>query len=255
MPLEQYLPLQVYGMLMVLARTGSTVFLIPGIGETFVTTRVRLLFALGLSVAVAPVIAPSLPPEPANPAALLMLLVGEVVIGIYFGLVARILLLTLDTAGRIIAFSSGLANAQAFNPSISEQGSLPGLFLTTLGIMMLFATNMHYMLIRAIVDSYAVFPAGGALQIGDLSDALARLVSGSFKVALQLAAPFVVVALLFFVALGVLSRLMPQMQIFFIGLPVQVALGFAITATILGGLMGMFLDYYATNMVEYLVLR
>ena len=84
-----------------------------------------------------------------------MLLVGEVVIGIYFGLVARILLLTLDTAGRIIAFSSGLANAQAFNPSISEQGSLPGPFLTTLGIMMLFATNMHYMLIRAIVDSYA----------------------------------------------------------------------------------------------------
>ncbi|NQW11422.1 MAG: flagellar type III secretion system protein FliR [Alphaproteobacteria bacterium] len=255
MPLEQYLPLQVYGVLMVLARSGTTVFLIPGIGETFVPNKVRILFALGLAIAIAPVIGPNLPPEPATPAGLLMLLLGEVVIGVYFGLVARLLLLTLDTTGRIIAFSSGLANAQAFNPALSEQGSLPGLFLTTLGIMLLFATNMHHMLIRAIVDSYEVFPVGGALPLGDLSDALARLVSGSFRVAVQLAAPYMVISLLFFAALGVLARLMPQLQIFFIGLPVQMALGFAITATILGGLMGLFLEYYATNMADYLVLR
>lgn len=254
MPLEQFLPLQVYGMLMVLARAGSAVFLIPGIGESYVTNRVRLLFAVALAVAVAPVVGPNLPPEPTNSGALLALLFGEVVIGLYFGLVARILLLTLDTAGKIISFSSGLAAAQAFNPSIAQQGSLIGLFLTTLGILLLFVTDMHHFLIRGVVDSYDVFPAGRALAIDDLSAAVTRVVSGSFEVAVKLAAPYIVIGLLFYVAIGVLSRLMPQMQIFFIALPVQVALGFAITATILGGFMAIFLDYYSSALIDFLVL-
>src|SRR3546814_12480545 len=90
-------------------------------------------------------------------------------------------------------------------------------------------------------------------MLGDLSVAITELVSGSFKVAVQLAAPFYVLALLFFVCLGVLARLMPQLQIFFIGLPIQIYVGMLLLATILGALMTAFLPYYADTASTYLI--
>ncbi|MEQ8813784.1 MAG: flagellar biosynthetic protein FliR [Thalassobaculum sp.] len=253
MNLEQYLPLQVFQILLVFARTGSAMLMIPGIGETFVPIRVRLLFSGLLALAVAPAIAPQLPPEPGNAAELLTLIAGEVLIGIYFGLVSRLLLLTLDTAGRVISFSAGLAAANIFNPSLTEQGTVIGLILTMLGILLLFITDLHHMIIRAVVESYGTFPAGRELMFADLSEAITELSAGSFKVAIQLSAPFYVFSLLFFVCLGVMSRLMPQLQIFFIGLPVQIYMGMLVLATILGALMSAFLTYYADTAATYLI--
>lgn len=253
MNLEDYLPLRVYEILLVFARTSSALLMLPGIGETFVSMRIRLLLAGGLALAVAPVIAPQLPAEPATVPGLLTLVAGEVVIGLYFGLVARILLLTLDTAGRVISFSTGLAAATIFNPSITEQGSAIGLILTLLGILLLFITDMHHFLIRSVVESYEVFRPGGPMLFGDLSEALTEIVAGSFKVAIQLSAPFYVFSLLFFVCLGVLARLMPQLQIFFIGLPVQIGMGLFLLSTILGAMMTAFLTYYADTAATYLI--
>lgn len=253
MNLEEYLPVRIFQIVLVFARSGSALLLLPGIGETFVPVRMRLLFSVGLALAVAPVIAPQLPPEPASAAGLLSLVAGEVLIGIYFGLVARILWLTLDTAGRVISFSTGLASATIFNPSLSEQGSAIGLILTLVGIMMLFITDLHHMVIRAVVESYTVFRPGGELMFADFSEAILELVSSSFKVAVQLSAPFYVFSLLFFVTLGVLARLMPQLQIFFIGLPAQIYLGMFVWVTILGAMMSAFLTYYADTAATYLI--
>lgn len=253
MNLTEYLPLQAFQILLVFARAGSAMLLLPGVGETFLPTRVRLLFAGGLALAVGPVIAPQLPPEPPSPAGLLSLLTGEVLIGVYFGLVSRILWLTLDTTGRVISFSTGLASATIFNPSVAEQGTAIGLILTMLGMLLLFITDLHHMVIRAVVESYTVFKPGGPLMLGDLSEAVVELVSSSFKVAIQLSAPFYVFSLLFFVCLGVLARLMPQLQIFFIALPAQVYGGLLVTGTILGAMMTAFLTYYADTAATYLI--
>ena len=253
MNLEEFLPLRVYEIVLVFARTSAAMLMLPGIGETFIPVRVRVLFSAGLALAVAPTIAPQLPPEPASAAGLLVLVASEVIIGIYFGLVARILLLTLDTVGLVVSFSSGMASATVFDPSISEQGTAIGLLLTLLGIMLLFITDLHHLVIRAVVESYTVFRPGGTLMIGDLSEAITELVSSSFKVAIQLSAPFYVFSLLFFVCLGVLARLMPQLQIFFIGLPVQIYMGLLLLATILGALMSAFLTYYADTAATYLI--
>ncbi len=250
---EENLPLQVFQILLVFARVGSALLMIPGIGETFVPTRVRLMFAGLLALAVAPVIGPQLPPEPANAATLLTLVAGEVLIGIYFGLVSRLLLLTMDTTGRVISFSTGLASATIFNPSLTEQGTAVGLILTLLSILLLFITDLHHMIIRAVVESYTVFRPGGEMMFGDLSEAIVELTASSFKVAIQLSAPFYVFSLLFFVCLGVLSRLMPQLQIFFIGLPIQIYMGMLVLATILGAMMTAFLAYYADTAATYLI--
>ena len=255
MPLEEFLPAQVYAFLIVLARTGSMLVLMPGIGEGYIQIRIRLFFGLAFALAVTPIVAPFLPPEPESIPGLFAMVFGEVVIGLYFGLVGRILLLTMDTLGRIVSFQIGLAAAQIFNPTISEQGTLVGLFLTTLGILFLFIFDLHHVLLRAIVDSFTLFQPGVVPPFDDLAEALGRVTADSFKIAVQFSAPFLVLGLIFYTCLGILARLMPQLQIFFIGIPVQLLMGLAALFVILSGLMGLFVEYYATNVDEYLLPR
>ncbi len=255
MPLEDFLPLQVYAMLIVLARLGALVFLLPGIGETYIPVRVRILFVLAMTLAIAPVVGGSIPGPPDSAADLFLVVFKEVAIGLFFGIVARALLITLATAGTIISLSTGLSNATVFNPALQDQGTSVSLLLTLLGIMLIFATDMHHLIIRALVQSYAVFPVGATLPIDDFSLAIARLVGDAFEMALQMSAPFIVISLMFFAALGIMSRLMPQLQIFFIGIPIQMLLGFMILIAIIGTMMGVFLEYYELGIAGYLVPR
>ena len=157
MPLEDFLPAQVYIIFLVLCRLGATMMLIPGIGDTFVPVRFRLIMAIGLSLVVAPLIGDKIPLAPRAPE-LVRLIFLEMVVGLYFGIVARILVLTMDTAGQIIALNIGLANAQVFNPAIATQGSLPGFFLLNIATLLLLITDMHHLLIHAMIDSYSLFP-------------------------------------------------------------------------------------------------
>lgn len=252
MPLEQFLPLQAYAFLVIFTRLAGTVMLLPGFGEAFAPERVRLLFALLLTIVVAPMIEPMVPPEPANVFGLFVLLAGELLVGVYLGIISRVMLLTLDTAGRFISTSIGMANAQIFNPSIANQASIPGLMLTTMGIMVLFATNMHHFLILAVIDSYTLFPIGNPMPSGDAALVMSRMVGDSFRLALQLSAPFVVLSLVFFMGLGILARLMPQLQIFFVGLPIQLAGGMFLFAASFTGLFTLFLEYYAEGINAYI---
>jgi flagellar biosynthetic protein FliR len=253
MPLEDYLPFQVYAFLLVFARVGAMLILMPGVGEGYIQPRIRIFFGATFALVVTPVIQPLLPPEPVNAVALFALVFWEVVIGLYFGVVARMLLLTMDTLGRIISFQSGLAAAQAFNPSISEQGSLIGLLLTTLSILVLFTLDLHHLMLLAVVDSYTVFEAGGAPSFEGMAEAVSRVTSSSFQVAVKFSAPFLVIGIIFFACLGILARLMPQLQIFFIGIPIQLVMGFVMLFIILGGLMGLFVEYYASSIAQFLM--
>lgn len=252
MPLEDFLPTQVYIILLVLARLGGTILLVPGVGETFVPVRFRLILAMGLSIVVAPLVGNTIPFAPSAPE-LFRLLFLELVIGLYFGIVARIVLLSLDTAGQVIAMNTGLANAQVFNPALATQGSLPGFFMLNLATLLLLITDLHHLLIRAAIDSYTLFPPGAPLPIADFTDAIATIVSNSFKIAIQISAPFLVLGLLFYVVMGIMARLMPQLQIFFVALPVQVLMGLVIMSLVLGGAMLVFLEYYSQSIGRYVI--
>jgi len=254
-PLEEYLPVQAYVLALVMARLGAMIFLLPGIGESFVPARIRILFLLALSLLVAPTVITYLPAVPPSLAEMFLFVFIEVMIGIFFGLVGRTLLLTMASAGMIISFATGLANAQVFNPSIQGQGTAISLFFSTLAIMVILAVDLHHMLILAVIDSYTLFPPGAPLPVGDMSLAYTRLVADSFEMAIQLSAPFIIFSLIFFVTLGVVSRLMPQLQIFFIGLPIQIIMGFTIIIAILGTMMEVFIGYFESGIASYLVPR
>ena len=119
-----------------------------------------------------------------------------------------------------------------------------GNFLTMLGVTLLFATDSHYLVIAALNDSYAIFSPGEMMPSGDVAALATRAFSAAFKIGMQLSAPFLVFGLVFNIGLGVLARLMPQMQVYFVGVPLSILAGFLIFALVLAAMMATFLNYF-----------
>ncbi|MBX6369533.1 MAG: flagellar type III secretion system protein FliR [Rhodospirillales bacterium] len=240
MSLADILPATAFPVLLVFARVGSAMMVLPGIGDLYVPQRWRLLLAMALAGIVAGVVGPSLPALPASPATLLALLFGEIVVGLFLGTVARLLLAALETAGQIVSLQLGLSAATVFNPAAAQQGAITGAFLMMLGTLLVLLTDAHHLMIRAVVDSYALFTPGSASAFGDFAEAMSKLVSGTFRLAVELSAPLILVGVVFYTALGLVSRLMPQLQIFFIVVPIQIVGGVFVFAVTLAAVMRWF---------------
>ncbi len=242
MTLDQFIPGNAWSLLLVFARLGAALMLLPGFGEVFVMPRARLLLAIALTVIVTPLVAPGLPALPASPLRLFLIFGGELVVGMFLGTLVRVMISALHVAGTIIGFQSSLSNATLFDPTESTQGSMVGTFLGMLGVVIVFVADLHHQMLEAIVDSYAVFPPGEALPWGDFSATISNLIAHAFGLGMQLAAPFLVVGLVFYLGLGLVNRLMPQVQIFFIAMPLQIGLAFFVMTITISATMLWFLQ-------------
>jgi flagellar biosynthetic protein FliR len=242
--LQQLLPENVFALMLIFARIGSALMLLPGFGEIYVMQRFRLLLGFLVSLLLTPILAPLLPPLPGSAVKLVDIVGSEVVIGLFLGTVSRILLAALDTAGTVASFQLGLSAAQIFNPMVASQGSLPSTLYSLLGVLLIFLTDLHHMLLRALVDSYEVFAPGVLPPLNDLSDMIARSVAGAFVIGIEMAAPFILLGLVFFVALGIVGRLVPQLQIMFVTLPLQIMGGLFALVFVLAAGMQWFLDAF-----------
>ncbi|NCO02809.1 MAG: flagellar biosynthetic protein FliR [Alphaproteobacteria bacterium] len=250
--LESFLVSGIFAFMLIFVRIGTAITIMPGLGDSFVPRQVRLFLALGLSLVLAPVVQPFVPnPLPAL-AVIFSLILMEFVIGLFIGTVARILMTALDVAGMIISMTSGLANAQVFNPSLASQGSITGAFLSMTGVMLLFATNLHHMLIYGLVESYQMFPIGAVPDAGGMAQMITKAVSAAFLIGFQLAVPFVMVAMLLYIGMGVLSRLMPQVQVFILSLPIQIILSMITLFFVLSTMMLFWLTKFEEGMTFFL---
>jgi flagellar biosynthetic protein FliR len=239
--------------LLVFARVGAMVMLLPNIGEAGIPSRVRLLLAVAISFCMTPGVAPAYhETAPATSVALVILIAQETTVGILIGAMARIIMSALNIAGFLIATQTGLAYAQTLDPTQNTQGATMGNFLSLLGTLMVFLTNLHHLAIGAIAGSYKMLPPGGHLPTGDMAELTIKLVSGSFALGFQLAAPFLVFGFAVYAGLGLLAKLMPQLQIFFVAVPINIAYGFLIFMAMLGAMMTVFLNFYATQMAVFL---
>src|SRR6266700_5083662 len=177
------------------------------------------------------------------------------VIGVVLGATARVTLAALQVAGSVIAQQLGLGFVTAVDPTQGQQGILIENFLTILGVTLLFATDTHHLVIAALNDSYAIFSPGETMASGDVASLATRAFAAAFKIGLQLSAPFLVFGLVFNIGLGVLARLMPQMQVYFVGVPLSIFAGFLIFALVIVAMMGSFLDYFIGVMHEMMPLK
>jgi flagellar biosynthetic protein FliR len=242
------LPALAAAFMLVFARVGTMVMLLPGFGENNLPMQIRLGIALGLTLILLPLHRAAYHVDLQSLAPTLMLLVHEIVIGLMLGATARVTISALEVAGSIVAQQLGLGFVTAIDPTQGQPGALIANFLTMLGITLLFATDTHHLVIAALNDSYSLFDPGELLPSGDMAALAATAFATAFKIGIQLSAPFLVFGLVFNVGLGLLARLMPQMQVYFIGVPLSILAGFMILIAVIGAMMGSFIDYFYSVM-------
>ncbi len=238
-----FLPALGAAFILMFARIGAMVMLLPGLGEMSVPRRVRLILALVLTIVLYPLHHAALQVDMGAFAPVMLALGREILIGIVLGITARLTISALQVAGAVIAQQLGLGFVTAVDPSQGQQNAIFGNLLTLLGVVLIFATDLHHLIIAALSDSYLLFKPGEVPSLGDAAALIVRTFAAAFRIGVQLAAPFLVFGLLFNLGLGVLSRLMPQMQVFFIGLPLSILLGFLILFVVVGAMMGTFVGH------------
>lgn len=242
--LDQVMTGHVFGFVLIFARLGSALMLLPGFGETYVGPRLRLMLAFAISFLLLGPLMPSMPaPPPAIPD-LMKILGGEIVIGLFYGSITRVLMSALETAGSIVAIQTGLSNAVILNPALATQSPLPSAFMSIVGLTLVFTTGLDRFLLQSAISTYDIFPIGGPIMAGDMAQAFARSFSRSFMVGIEMGAPFMVIGLLMYVAMGIMQRLMPQVQLFLVMLPVQIWGGLFLMALTMGMMMAIWLHYF-----------
>lgn len=238
----QILPELSIGFLLIFSRIGTLVLLLPGFGERSFPVRVRLSVALLLTLVFYPLAAQYYPTLDAVPATI-GILIGEIAVGFVLGIAGRIMIGTLQMVGTIIAQQLGLSFVTSVDPNMGQQGALIGTFLSLMAIALIFAMDLHHLVIAALGQSYQIFRPGVFPDSGDAAKYVTDLVGSSFKIAVQISAPVLIFGLIFNIGLGVLARLMPQMQVFFIAMPASIILGFAVLALTLATIMTVFMNY------------
>ncbi|CCD93997.1 Flagellar biosynthetic protein fliR [Bradyrhizobium sp. ORS 375] len=239
-----FLPTLAAVFMLAFARIAAMVMLLPGLGEVNIPVRIKLATALLLTMIVLPLNRQAYQVDLQALSPLVVMMVHEIVIGIVLGATARVTLSALQVAGSVIAQQMGLGFVTAVDPTQGQQGVLIGNFLTMLGVTLLFSTDSHHLVIAALSDSYKIFAPGELIPSGDVASLATKAFAAAFKIGLQLSAPFLVFGLVFNIGLGVLARLMPQMQVYFVGAPLSILIGFLIFALVLTAMMGTFLGYF-----------
>ncbi len=251
--LGELIPAQIFAFMLVFARIGGMVMLMPAFGEMAVPPWVRLGLTAAISAVLFPLVAAKLPAMPVMAPGLAVAVGTEAMIGLFVGGMARLLLGALHVGGTVIAFQTGLAAAQGFDPVQQSQSAIVATFMTLIGVNLIFATNLHHLLLQAMLDSYSIFAPGNLPPVAQFSELAITTTSKSFVLGLQIASPFLVFGLIFNVGLGLIARLMPQLQVFFIAAPAQILLGFTIFAAVLSSTMMWFLEYFESGMSPFLI--
>lgn len=247
-----FLPQTAFAFMLIFARTGAMTMALPGIGDRTVPPRVRLVFALALSLILFPLVETAFPPLPDKLNTMIAALVGEMLVGIAIGFSVRMIVAAIQFAGSAIAFQTGLAFAQSVDPAQGVQSTLFGAFLSMLSVTLIFATDLHHLLLSAMHDSYLLFRPGAVLPTGDFAEMALKTLADGFVVAIQLAAPFLIFGLIFYLGVGVLTRLIPQVQVFFLAMPANIMLGLVLFMLLIGTLMVWFLSYFERAMAPFL---
>ena len=235
---------QVFAAGLIFARLGAIVMLLPAFGESFIPPRIRLSFALALSLMLFPLFANAAPALPASAGDMMGAVIKEVLIGLMIGGVIRLFMGSLATAGEIVSLQTTLSFSQTANPSQAQPSTTLATFLGLLGIVLIMATDLHHLFVAAIVRSFTLFPFARDVPIADAGQLAVQTVGGSFALGLQLAAPVVVFSLIFNIATGLVGRVMPQFQVFFVATPLIVLIGLSVFALSLGVIGMVWVDRY-----------
>ncbi|HTW25733.1 MAG TPA: flagellar biosynthetic protein FliR [Acetobacteraceae bacterium] len=226
-----------FAFVLVLCRVSAAVMLMPGLGEAEPPPMLRAGFALALTVLLLPAVQPMLPAVPFDIWPLARMAAAELLAGGLLGWLARLVALSLPIAGQFISYMLGLSSVLVPDATFGGQGTATSRLFGIAAPVLILGSGLYALPLSALAGSYAVFPAGAVLPASDAATVVVSAVGESFSLALRLAAPFLIAGLVWQVALGLLARLVPTLQVFFIAQPGQILGGLLLLMLVAGALL------------------
>jgi len=223
----------------------------PVFGARGVPATVKVGLSLALTVMVAPIL-PAMPDVPPASAAGLFILADQLMIGFAMGLAIRIVFSAVEMAGHIMGLQMGLGFATFFDPQNSAQIPIMGQFLGLVAILLFLAVNGHLMVISVLVDSFRVLPVGLYPLASGAWKTVALWGGEIFRSGMLISIPVVAALLMTNIALAVLNRAAPQLNIFVVGFPLTLAIGFIVIALALGHFLPVFNSMLETGFLTML---
>lgn len=222
------LPAWAFGFVLVMSRVGAAMMLLPGLGEAEPPAMLRLGLALGVTTLLLPGIEPFIPPVPQASAQAGFMIAAEIVTGAWLGWLARMLVLALPIAGQFIAYMLGVANVLQLDPELGGQATpVAQLFSLAVPVIIL-VSGLYAMPLAALAGSYRLIAAGTLLPAPDATQTAVAAVAKAFALAVQLASPFLLASIVWHVVSGLLARLVPRLQVYFVAMPGQILGGIAL---------------------------
>ncbi|MBY0237992.1 MAG: flagellar biosynthetic protein FliR [Burkholderiaceae bacterium] len=215
-----------------LARILGLITAAPVLGNRSVPTTIKVALGVLLALVIAPTV-PKLPAADPMSYAGLLILVQEMLIGVAMGFTMRIVFSAIEMAGEISSLTMGLGFASFFDPNTQGRSSAISQFLALIATMAFISVNAHLVLLSALAESFQTLPISGIPINGSGFKRVADWGARIFSAGLQLSLPMVAALLLVNVALGVLTRAAPQLNLFGIGFPITLGVGFIVIATTL----------------------
>lgn len=231
------LPGLAYAFMLVLARCGGALVLLPGFAETGVPAMVRAGTAFCLALLLTPTIAPMIPAAPADIPGFAAALCAELLVGLWLGFLARLVMLALPVAGQILSGLLGQQNIIQPDPHLGPQTSALSQVLGVAAAALVFATGLYALPVAALAGSYRLVGPGALLPPGGGAEQVANAVGRSFALAVRLSAPAVLMSVLWSVGTGLAARIAPRVQVYFLAMPAQILLGLVLLAGSAGALL------------------
>ncbi|MCX6828817.1 MAG: flagellar biosynthetic protein FliR [candidate division Zixibacteria bacterium] len=217
-------------LLLVSFRAAGLFISAPILGHRVLPPLVKAGLAIILAIILIPV-ASQVSLEPVNSIWLLAVLAAkEMLIGFIIGFFFSLLFLAIQMGGGIVGYQIGLAIGNVLDPEFGSEVSIVGEFWVLIASLIFLSIDGHHAIISAFADSYRMIPVGVFNFSGPAGENIIRLSSYAFVMAIKISAPVVITLFLTEVALGVVARTVPQMNIFIVGIPLKIGIGFLILA-------------------------
>jgi flagellar biosynthetic protein FliR len=217
----------------------------PGFSDLHIPFRMRMMIAIGVALAFALTL--KVPSYPVNSTRMFIMFLSEYLTGVFLGFTLRIFLSALETAGTIMSQSVGLSNALVPNLVDHEQTSILTSFFTLAGTTFIFVFGLHHLIIWGVYNSYELIPIGALDILNDKAQIISHSANEAFMYALKFSMPFFIFGNLVYIGMGILNKLIPQIQVFFLSMPIQILIGLLILMLSVGFILTTFLEYFSSS--------
>lgn len=235
--LETFTVEYIFQFFLIFCRIGGMIYFIPALGDKRILMSHKIGLIFVITICSLGFVSKLLPQYTTSPALLSYYIASETMIGAIIGFSVRLFFSSLFVVGNLISMQAGLSAATMFDPTQKEQVMLFSNLLSSFAVMFIFASDSYHLFIAGIIDSYSYFQAGKFPLISDITEQIIELMSASFTLSLQISAPFIIIGMSIMVGSGVLSRLMPNFQVFFVVTPAQILVLFCVLYIVINNIL------------------